>query len=237
MYGNLHIHTEVRLVQCFIPHVFMWFEGCLMWRKEKCPPSPFVCLVLFWVRPAAAAKPSQIPPRLPVTLANVVRIAPRTTTPKPQHCCRHHSRKDRIREPLISYGGSFAMRNARAGLEAVLGLVAPLMAGGACLQNSLSIDTTTLTSSGCYQQSMYAGLYETLVWTIDGRDVAPTGTKAISASHVSSCYRQEYAWVTLPNIPRRARISHCFQNNTQTHKGIDGPARLHPPYAVCQLVA
>eukprot|EP00752_Nemacystus_decipiens_P010130 g9028.t1 len=32
---------------------------------------------------------------------------------------------------------------------------------------------------------MYAGLYETLVWTIEGRDIAPTGTKAISASHVN----------------------------------------------------
>eukprot|EP00903_Cladosiphon_okamuranus_P015531 g14339.t1 len=58
------------------------------------------------------------------------------------------------------------------------------MAGGACLQNSLSIDTTALPFSGCYQLSAYAGLYETLVWTIEGRDIAPTGTKAISASHI-----------------------------------------------------
>lgn len=111
------------------------------------------------------------------------------------------------RDPLVSFGHSSAMRNAMTRLVAKIGLVSPLMAAGACLQPSLSIDTTALTFSGCYQQSMYAGLYETLVWTIEGRDIAPTGTKAISASHVSkqmSYIGRSECMVNWLNVPRRA---------------------------------
>lgn len=155
-----------------------WFE------KRRAPLHLIDRLVLFWVRP-------------PGLLLRRTRYRHAGPFPSPTLCAlpdRHTltthgtiapNRLHPIRDPLISCGRSFAMGNARAGLEAITGLLAPLMAGGACLQSSLSIETTALTFSGCYQQSMYAGLYETLVWTIAGRDIAPTGTKAISASHVS----------------------------------------------------
>lgn len=45
--------------------------------------------------------------------------------------------------------------------------------------------TTDLPISGCYQKSPYMGLYETPVYTIEGRDVADTGTTAILATNVS----------------------------------------------------
>lgn len=82
-------------------------------------------------------------------------------------------------------------------LEAFLGAVAPLLACGACIQPYVSIDTTAFTFSGCYKETIYAGIYETVVWTIEGRDVADPGTKAISASLVRTVvvplkFAQEY---------------------------------------------
>lgn len=76
---------------------------------------------------------------------------------------------------------------ARASLATSVALLAPTMTGAACVQASLSIDTSTLNSlSGCYKETIYGGLYETTVWTIDGSDiVAPAGTKAIVADLVS----------------------------------------------------
>lgn len=51
---------------------------------------------------------------------------------------------------------------------------------------SAETTTTDLPISGCYHKSPYMGLYETPVYTIEGRDVAGTGTKAILATNVSS---------------------------------------------------
>lgn len=94
------------------------------------------------------------------------------------------------RRPSLSSraGSRFKMWKTRASVEALAALLAHVcMAGGACVQPSISMATTTLDSiSGCYQESIYGGLFETKVWTIDGSDiVAPTGTKAIVADLVS----------------------------------------------------
>lgn len=50
----------------------------------------------------------------------------------------------------------------------------------------MSIETTTngLTISGCYRATVYYGLFETTVWTMDGLDVVATGTTAIVADLV-----------------------------------------------------
>lgn len=59
-------------------------------------------------------------------------------------------------------------------------------AGATCPLSSMSIETTEegLTISGCYREIVFGGLYETTVWTIEGRDVADTGTLAIVADLV-----------------------------------------------------
>ncbi|CAM9637395.1 unnamed protein product [Pylaiella littoralis] len=79
---------------------------------------------------------------------------------------------------------------------ALVALFAPKMAGGACSRASISIDTSALNSiSGCFNETIYAGLYETKVWTIDGSDiVAPAGTKAIVADLQNSS-DAEPVWV------------------------------------------
>lgn len=66
-----------------------------------------------------------------------------------------------------------------------------------CTLPSMSIESD-LTISGCYVKTVYSGLYETTVYTIEGRDVVDTGTKAILASNVSfssttdcTCLKQE----------------------------------------------
>lgn len=60
--------------------------------------------------------------------------------------------------------------------------------GAMCLLPSMSIETTTggLSISGCYRETVYLGLYQTTVWTIEGQDIADTGTAAIVADLVSS---------------------------------------------------
>lgn len=80
--------------------------------------------------------------------------------------------------------GSLAMPKTRALLQAFVGAVAPALAGGACLQPYVSVDTTAFSFSGCFKETIYAGTYETVVWTMDGLDVVDTGTQAISASLV-----------------------------------------------------
>ncbi|CAM9216253.1 unnamed protein product [Ectocarpus fasciculatus] len=67
----------------------------------------------------------------------------------------------------------------------LVALLSPMAADALCTQSALTIETTleptAFTFSGCYQESPYAGLSETKVWTIEGRDVAVFGTKAILA--------------------------------------------------------
>ena len=60
--------------------------------------------------------------------------------------------------------------------------------GAICLLPSMSIKTTTggLSISGCYRETVYLGLYQTTVWTIEGQDIADTGTAAIVADLVSA---------------------------------------------------
>lgn len=80
------------------------------------------------------------------------------------------------------------MRRERASLVALGTLLSTTAAGALCTLPSIFIETTTegiINVSGCYRESVYSGLYETTVWTIEGRDVAATGTKAILADLVS----------------------------------------------------
>lgn len=199
----MRAQTQVRPVRCFIPPVV---RSAVIPEKAS---SVTICVfgVVLGAPPPPTACPFQLPPRLPLPLVNFFCTAPLHVYTTAGAANRIHSGPSHLVQP------AFAMRNARAGLEAIIGLIAPLMAGGTCLQSSLSIDTTALTFSGCYQQSMYAGLYETLVWTIDGRDIAATGTKAISASHVSKCRvmgrgrRMGYA---AQRTPRNAHTSLLF---------------------------
>ena len=214
---------------CSVLHTAGWFEVLLFPRKQA--PSPFACLVLFWVRPPPpTACPFQLPPRLPLPLVNFFRTDPLHEYTTAGAANRIHTGPSHLVQP------AFAMRNARAGLEAIIGLIAPLMAGGACLQSSLSIDTTALTFSGCYQQSMYAGLYETLVWTIDGRDIAPTGTKAISASHVSKrrvMGRGRRMGYAAQRTPRNAHTSLLFpKQSTERKRSMLPPSYKQAPRAV-----
>lgn len=59
--------------------------------------------------------------------------------------------------------------------------------GAACILPSMSIETTNgLSISGCYRETVYLGLYQTIVWTIEGQDIADTGTAAIVADLVSA---------------------------------------------------
>lgn len=55
-----------------------------------------------------------------------------------------------------------------------------------CGQPLMSIETTTagLTISGCYNESRYAGLYETTIYTIEGMDISDAGSTAILAADV-----------------------------------------------------
>ncbi|CAN0287084.1 unnamed protein product, partial [Ectocarpus sp. 6 AP-2014] len=69
----------------------------------------------------------------------------------------------------------------KAWTPVLVALLSPMAASALCTQSALTIETTAFTFSGCYQESPYAGLYETKVWTIEGRDVAEFGTKAILA--------------------------------------------------------
>eukprot|EP00904_Undaria_pinnatifida_P007667 jgi/Undpi1/402/HiC_scaffold_1.g00398.m1 len=60
--------------------------------------------------------------------------------------------------------------------------------GATCLLSSMSIETTTggLAISGCYRETVYGGLYETTVWTLEGSDIADSGTAAIVADLAGS---------------------------------------------------
>lgn len=78
------------------------------------------------------------------------------------------------------------MRRTAAPLEVLLLALNVLGGDALCAQRFLSIDTTTLTISGCYEETIYAGTYQTKVWTIDGGDIVSAGTKAIVADLVSS---------------------------------------------------
>lgn len=53
-----------------------------------------------------------------------------------------------------------------------------------------AMSTGTITNgpaiSGCYRKSAYSGLYETPLYTVGGRDIVASGTKAIVASDVST---------------------------------------------------
>lgn len=64
--------------------------------------------------------------------------------------------------------------------------------GAMCLLPSMSIETTTggLSISGCYRETVYLGLYQTIVWTLEGQDIMDPGTAAIVADLVSftPCY-------------------------------------------------
>lgn len=58
--------------------------------------------------------------------------------------------------------------------------------GAECALSSMSIETTEggLAISGCYRESVFRGIQETTVWTIEGEDVEDTGTTAIMANLV-----------------------------------------------------
>ncbi|CAM9105048.1 unnamed protein product [Hapterophycus canaliculatus] len=73
------------------------------------------------------------------------------------------------------------MRKTLASLDTLLALLNVLVGDALCAQSFLSIDSTTVTFSGCYEETIYAGTYETKVWTIGGGDIAAAGTKAIVA--------------------------------------------------------
>lgn len=78
------------------------------------------------------------------------------------------------------------MRKTLASLEVLLPLLNVLVCDALCAQRFLSIDSTTLSYSGCYEETVYAGTYQTKVWTIDGGAIVSSGTKAIVADLVSS---------------------------------------------------
>lgn len=88
---------------------------------------------------------------------------------------------------MSGVGARFKMLKAWRLAALLVAVLGPTLAGGACVQASISIDTSTLNSvSGCYKETIYGGLYETKVWTVDGSDIASTaGTKAIVADLVS----------------------------------------------------
>lgn len=78
------------------------------------------------------------------------------------------------------------MRRWRTPLLVLCVLLSGKRVGATCPLSSMSIETTEegLTISGCYRESVFAGLYETTVWTIEGTDVTDTGTSAIVADLV-----------------------------------------------------
>lgn len=81
---------------------------------------------------------------------------------------------------------TFLEQMGKAWTRVLVALLSPMVAGAQCTQSALTIEPTAFTFSGCYHESAYAGLYETKVWTIEGRDVAEFGTKAILADLVSN---------------------------------------------------
>lgn len=85
--------------------------------------------------------------------------------------------------------------------------------GATCLLSSMSIETTTggLAISGCYRETVYGGLYETTVWTLEGSDIADSGTAAIVADLVSPppCCVHVMPWC----LRQASRV--CFPVNTR----------------------
>ncbi|CAN0031619.1 unnamed protein product [Scytosiphon promiscuus] len=97
------------------------------------------------------------------------------------------------------------MRKTLASLLVLTNLLNVRVGDALCAQNFLSIDTTTLTISGCYGETIYVGTYETKVWTIDGGDIASTGTKAIVAD-LQNGSLADPSWVigTVVSLPQNS---------------------------------